>query len=183
MPILGTVASQFSGKSFSSFESISTVTVGSGGSSSISFTSIPSTYTHLQIRAVVKSTYSGNGTVNGYFNLNSDSSDSNYSSHNFNGNGASVSASGNANYRTMAFWASCADDGFCANIIDILDYANTNKFKTVRTLAGRDGNGSGTILLSSVGWRNTAAITSITAAFETNLAQYSQFALYGIKGS
>ena len=51
MPILGVIASQITGHlSTNSFESIQTVTVGSGGQSSISFSSIPSTYKHLQLR-------------------------------------------------------------------------------------------------------------------------------------
>ena len=55
-----------------SYESIATVTVGAGGSSSISFTSIPSTYKHLQIRAITRDT--GTSYINnlaGYFNTDS----------------------------------------------------------------------------------------------------------------
>ena len=54
MPILGTVASQFSSKPFGSYESIQTVTVGLGGAANVEFTSIPATYTHLQIRGISK---------------------------------------------------------------------------------------------------------------------------------
>jgi hypothetical protein len=74
---------------------------------------------------------------------------------------------------------------FGANIIDILDYANTNKYKTTRTLSGGDNNGSGFVQFMSGNWRNTNAVTSIDI-FQVDgdtIAEYSQFALYGIKGS
>ena len=72
---------------------------------------------------------------------------------------------------------------FTAGVIDILDYANTNKYKTLRTLNGGDANGSGNIQIESGSWRNTAAITSITLTHNgSGFTQYSSFALYGIKG-
>jgi hypothetical protein len=46
--ILGIIASSKLTAAAGDFESIATVTVGSGGSAVISFTSIPSTYAHLQ---------------------------------------------------------------------------------------------------------------------------------------
>ena len=73
---------------------------------------------------------------------------------------------------------------FSAHIIDILDYTNTNKYKTVRNLGGFDTNSAqyGYISLGSVSWRNTNAITSISFTLDgNNFTQYTQFALYGIK--
>jgi hypothetical protein len=68
-------------------------------------------------------------------------------------------------------------------VIDILDYANVNKYTTIRVLGGADLNGSGAINLVSGLWMNTAAVTSfLISADSGNLAQYSSFALYGIKG-
>ena len=61
----------FSLQSTNSYESIQTVTVGSGGQSTISFTSIPSTYKHLQIRMLARAT--GASTV-GLIRFNSDAS-------------------------------------------------------------------------------------------------------------
>ena len=70
-------------------------------------------------------------------------------------------------------------------IIDILDYADTNKYKTIRALSGGDRNGSGFIELVSSLKDTTSAVTSV-ALIETDpsyvLTQYSHFALYGIKG-
>jgi hypothetical protein len=51
MPILGIIASAITGNLVTtSYESIETVTVGSGGSATVTFSSIPATYTHLQIK-------------------------------------------------------------------------------------------------------------------------------------
>ena len=65
-------------------------------------------------------------------------------------------------------------------IVDILDYANTNKYKTMRALDGFDANGSGYAVLWSGNWRSTSAVSTITITGGT-FAQYSSFALYGIK--
>ena len=168
-------------------DSIATVTVGSGGSSTITFSSIPSTYTHLQVRAISRtSRAAGNDPI--YIRLNSDSGN-NYAWHAIEGNGSSVTAYGYASQAQG--WIYIAADSnspsnvFGANVTDILDYANTNKYKTVRNIGGVDNNGSGVIGFDSVLWQNTNAITSIsfTNLSGTNFAQYSHFALYGVKSA
>ena len=187
-PILGILASQISGHlSTNSYESIATVTVGSGGASGISFTSIPSTYKHLQIRWIARSTA---GASTDYFfpmYLNNDPA-SNYSSHYINANGSAVAASGNANQNGFNFYgdwpaASATSGIFGAAVMDITDYRDTNKYKTIRTFAGFDANGSGQVFFNSASWRSTNAVTSIQLYFNSaNFAQYSSFALYGVKG-
>ena len=168
--------------STTAYESIATVTVGSGGSSTITFSSIPSTYTHLQLRGIASSATANNGLLT----FNSDTG-ANYASHILYGDGANAAATAliNDNY-IYASRMGVGASNFSANVIDILDYTNTNKFTTVRCLRGNDENGSGgTILLNSGLWRNTNAITSITLTAQSagTFRQYSQFALYGIKGA
>jgi hypothetical protein len=70
-------------------------------------------------------------------------------------------------------------------ICDILDYKNTNKYKVIRSLMGHDINGSGRLNIYSGLWKSTSAITSIDLTVESgsNFKQYTQFALYGIKGA
>ena len=185
MPILGITASSISGNLFTSnYESISTVTVGSGGSSSVTFSSIPATYTHLQVRGIVRSTRAlSQAGVS--FRLNSDTN-TNYSFHGLVGNGSSASSYGFATQNYANIGEMPADNAasgiFGSLVIDILDYKDTNKYKTVRLLTGQDRNGAGETGLFSGLWRNTNAITAITI-FEnaSNIAEYSQFALYGIK--
>jgi hypothetical protein len=184
-PILGIIASS-NFRVPTAYESIATVTVGSGGSASISFTSIPSTFTHLQIRAIVRKSTADTLEDAAGIRFNSDSA-SNYSFHNLIGNGSATSTYSGATqtYATTidVLNNSNTANAFSAGIIDILDYANTNKYKTVRTLSGWDANGSGQIWFSSGSWRNTAAITSLTLAPNVdNYVQYSSFALYGIRG-
>lgn len=191
MPILGIIASSITGNLVTnSFESIATVTVGAGGSSSISFTSIPSTFKHLQVRYIARCSRSDYTVASLYARFNSDSA-SNYSGHYLGGNGGSAFAYGGANYSfspagVVAGTNVTAND-FAAGVIDVLDYQNTNKYKTVRSLAGFNGNAAGTgdeINLQSGNWRNTNAISQIDFTLETGASflQYSSFALYGIRG-
>jgi len=156
------------------------ITVGPAGASSVSFTNIPSTYSHLQLRIIGRSASSNYG----FLRFNSDSG-SNYASHFLYGDGSSAAASA-VTSSTSIYGArmGAATSTFGASIVDILDYANTNKNKTVRTLMGNDENGSGLVLLVSGLWTSTSAISSITYIPQvSDFLQNSQFALYGIKGA
>jgi len=167
------------------FESIATASVGAGGTATITFSAIPSTFQHLQIRGIGRNSNSGGGAQILYVNLNADTDANNYAKHNLNGNGSAAGSSGGANDRG---YDGMVNANFTANVFngyvfDILDYTNTNKYKTVRALQGFDSNGDGRIYLTSNLWKNTAAVSSITiTAFSGNLVQYSHFAVYGIKG-
>jgi hypothetical protein len=59
MPILGIIASSKLTAAVGDFESIATVTVGGGGAATVEFTSIPATYTHLQLRYIAQKTSNG----------------------------------------------------------------------------------------------------------------------------
>jgi hypothetical protein len=169
------------------FESIATVTVGSGGASSISFTSIPSTYKHLQIRWLARSSDAAS-VVNLTTQLNGDTG-SNYAWHRIFGNGTSVGAGGSATQTNAIIGqitgASTSANIFGVGVLDILDYSNTNKYKTIRALTGQEDNSGTTnsnIQLWSGLWQSTNANSSITFSSGGGFAQYSSFALYGIKG-
>ena len=170
-----------------SYESIATTTVGGGGSSTITFSSIPATFTHLQIRAISKTNRTSDSVDSLKIQFNGDTA-TNYAYHELIGNGANAladSVTSNA-YAAIARTAGNANTSFFGGFTcDILDYKNTNKYKTVRTLSGVDLNGSGAVFFNSGLWQSTSAITSILIAPETGtlLNQYSSFALYGIKGS
>ena len=170
-----------------SYESISTVTVGAGGASSIDFTSIPSTYKHLQIRGIGKSNRGTFVKDDIAIQVNADTG-SNYSWHVLNGNGSTVTASAGTSATSVAMWdylgTSVTFDKYGAFIIDLLDYANTSKYKTIRGLGGTDANGSGAIGFNSGLWMSTSAISSIKlySGTSSTIQQYSSFALYGIKG-
>jgi hypothetical protein len=173
--------------STTAYESIATVTVGSGGLTNVDFTSIPSTYTHLQIRGTTRSANASN-TIDIRCRFNSESA-TNYDTHWLYGNGSSavVDTAITTNKIESVGITSGASAGvniFGVFVIDILDYTNVNKNKTVRTLTGHDNNGSGTVGLISGLWRNTLAINSIRLFYAVgDFAEYSQVALYGIKGA
>jgi hypothetical protein len=183
-PILGTTASQLIGR-LTSYESIATTTVGAGGASSITFSSIPAGYQHLQIRYNARTASTSNANIN--LNVNGDTTSTAvwhvlYGQ----GNGSAAVYSFTSAYiiagQTAA--SNVAAGIFGVGVIDILDYKNTSKNKTVRSMSGSDSNGAGIIYFSSGQWINTNAITSLvlTTGDAANFSQYSQFALYGIKG-
>jgi hypothetical protein len=161
-----------------SYESIATVSLGST-QAYIDFTSIVGTYKHLQIRAMGAFT-SGGGSCDVEFN--SDTTGTNYYQHALFGSGTSAGA-GSGNNKALGFQLDSAAVG--GGVMDLLDYSNTNKYKTTRTLSGNDTNGGGYIVLRSGLWKNTAAITSIRiipASGSGLFTSGSHFALYGIKG-
>ena len=171
-----------------SYDALATYTVPAGGVSTITFAGIPTggPYSHLQIRQIARTTVataiqSGNG-----IRFNGDTA-SNYGIHQLLGDGSSASA-GAITPDSYIFYSantgtSAGSNIFGAAVIDILDYASTTKFKTVRTLAGADLNGSGSIYFRSGLWRSTSAIDTITIDCRDSgsFTQYSQFSLYGVK--
>ena len=168
------------------YESIATG-VGTGSNATITFSSIPSTYTSLQIRCLVRDTSTGTGAYRLDVNLNGDTA-TNYAYHILSGNGASVTASGVASAAFMSQGTVKVRDGEAAGImgvgiIDIHDYASTTRNKTVRSFTGYDANGSGYVGLQSGLWMSTSAVTSITLSASTFFTSATVFALYGIKGA
>jgi len=170
------------------YESIATVLVGSGGSSSITFSSIPSTYKHLQIRAIGKSVPADSSAgydMTCYFN--GDSTLGNYYNHYMYGNGSSTGAGANVN---NAIWGGVVGNSpanvFSSMIMDILDYSSTAKYKVGRMIEGFETFSGGTNLAiqQSTLWSSTSAITSITFNVRsgTGFGEYTHFALYGISG-
>jgi hypothetical protein len=164
-------------------------TLGTGSSGTITFSNIPQGYKHLQIRMLVKGTSTSGGVNTGCkIEFNGDTTSTNYYRHSLTGNGSSASAAAsNSNNEIInAIGSSSSANVYGINIVDILDYANTSKYKTVRNLLGQDNNGSGIVQLTSGLWSNTAPITSIALVADptyiTNWTTASRFSLYGIKG-
>lgn len=167
------------------YDALATVTVPSGGAASINFVGIPTGYKHLQIRMMARcgSTASGGNYINMRFNADSGS---NYTYHALQGDGSSATATGLASQNAI-YLQRIANNNDASNIqgvlvTDILDYQNTNKYKTIRNLGAYDANGSGRIYFSSSVWMNSGTVTSFELTPEAStFNQYSQFALYGVK--
>ena len=167
------------------FESIATAS-GDGTNFEITFSSIPSTFAHLQIRCLAKST-TGTPAIN--LRINGDTG-SNYTRHRFIGNGTSFSATADVSQTQIPVLGNAglpsASNTYGVAIYDILDYTNTNKYTTVRVLAGQDSNGSGGVDFTSGLWLNTAVISSLTFRTANSGEPFTtatRFALYGIKGA
>ena len=163
-----------------SFESLATYT-GNGTAATLTFSSIPSTYKHLQVRYLGKLS----GSAQMYYRLNSDTG-TNYSRHRIAAVGDTIFAEGAANidFMSMGFMSYSDSNSVGAGILDIHDYSSTTKNKTGRSFIGNDFNGGGRVELCSSLWRSTAAVSSLTiytesgATFNTGTV----FSLYGIKG-
>lgn len=189
-PMLGIMASSTSGaNAFGDYQSISTVTVGSGGSATITFSSIPATYKHLQLRMLTRNNDASGGLNFMRAKINSDATSGNYRGHYLYGSGSSASAGDVAGAATGLPCGYSAGNtntasAFAVTVLDILDYANVSKNKTTRALTGADFNDtSGGLTFVSGLYMSTNAISSIeiVSSVGTGFIQYSSFALYGIK--
>ena len=188
--IVGLLGSGASGGG-TAYESIATVTVGTA-TTTITFSSIPSTYASLQLRGLALDTNTSvtYTSLDVGIRFNSDTG-ANYAHHYLRGDGAAVAASGTASATTGYLRAASLRNASAANmwavsITDIHDYASTTKTKTTRTFSGANINTTDPVyvMLCSNLWNSTSAINSITLdRGQTNFAVGTTFALYGIKGA
>lgn len=163
----------------------STVTVGAGGSASIDFTSIPSTYTDLVVKLSSRTT---DTTVNDSsaiaLQFNGDTA-SNYSRRTVFGDGGAVgSSSATTTSMRIGFTTTNGDTAntFGNAEIYIPNYAGSTA-KSVSADAVTEANVAQFIYaaLNAGLWTGTAAITSIKLiAPSFNFMQYSTATLYGI---
>jgi hypothetical protein len=190
-PIVGIYASQISGHLFTpgTYDSIQTVTLGTS-QSSVTLSSIPSTYKHLQVRIFAATSRATYGIDDINIQLNGDTGN-NYAWHAVLGDGSTASAqaaSTTTQISPAATFGTSTGGTFGVGVLDILDYATAGKNRTTRMLSGVDFNGTiagygGRVSLNSGLWINTAAVNSITFTGGTgNIIAGSKFALYGIKG-
>jgi hypothetical protein len=171
------------------------IAAGTTGSNSITFSSIPATYSHLQIRASVRTgnfPYNTDVAVLMRVGVSSVDTAANYSQHYLYGTGSgtpSAGGGGGFNYMQVSDMpgGSTTANTFGGFIVDILDYSSTNKYKTVRTLGGFDTNTTlGIVWFASGNWRNEEAIDTISLAMvgfgnAATFGTYSRVDLYGIK--
>lgn len=173
-----------------SFESIATVS-GNGSSTSVTFTGIPQTYKHLQLRSFVKTGNAAAYDVLYLYNYDGTSSNTNSAYHGMYGTGSAAgTSSGTGGFSGGIAYIPAANSGaniFGVSIVDILDYSSTAKTKTIRGMSGFDDNGTtsgninlyvGSILPVALG---STAITSLTLVCNGAINSNSRFALYGIQ--
>ena len=164
-----------------SYESIMTASL-TGSQSTITFSSIPSTYKHLQIRYAAKTT-GGTDWRGVRMTLNSDTG-ANYTIHYLDGSGSGTPSAGGAGGQSWATIGEAGSDQPAVSIVDILDYTNTSKNKTIKNLGGVERNTTPSIIsMKSSVWLNTAAVNRIDLVTSTDqFAANTIVALYGIKG-
>lgn len=172
--------------SFSAMEFISTSSVSTTGIDTITFSNIPQSYKHLQLRGLQR--WLNPGLSYSGVRLNGDSTGGNYSSHVMYKSGSSVASTADTSSGAMVFNDIIGTDyssgNFATFILDLNDYTSTAKFKTAKSLMGISGGNGDTIRLNSGLWKNTAAVTSITitVAGSSTFATGTRFSLYGLKG-
>lgn len=164
------------------YEPIQTQTLGSD-TATVTFSSIPQTYTDLILVSQTRSTRAGNAGDGGRIRFNSDTG-TNYSTTTLEGNG---SVAESTRFSTQSFIlvripaATATASVLSPSIAQIMNYSNATTYKTALI---RLTSVSESVGLNAGLWRNTAAITSIDFSANTgNLVSGSTFTLYGIKAA
>lgn len=163
------------------YDPIATQTLASAAAS-ITFSSIPSTYTDLRLVLVLQAS-TASQTCN--ITLNNDGA-SNYSFTALYGTGA---AAGSYRSTSAPSWNMHANlllptsPNWEFNTYDIFSYANTSVYKTALSTRSDDLNGSGEVDEQANLWRSTAAITTVKATCSGTFSAGTTATLYGIKAA
>ena len=161
------------------YEPITTQTL-TATATSVTFSSIPQTYTDLVCVVVNRVT---TGVSYNQFNFNSDTG-TNYSRTQMSGSGSAAASIRFTNETTTYPFATAMTttaNAFDTNVAHIFNYSNTTTYKTI---LGRGNNAGDNTGLSACLWRSTAAITSITiTSYASTFVAGSTFTLYGIKAA
>jgi hypothetical protein len=165
------------------YEAIATVTVGSGGAASITFSSIPATYTDLIIKTSARTNRSGQPVDTLVVQYNGSSST--LSQRALYGNGSTASSYSSATEQELVWvtGALATASTFGNGDIYIPNYAGSN-YKSASADSVSETNIYSAYATFTAGlWSNTAAITSIVISSFTSstIEQYSTATLYGIK--
>jgi hypothetical protein len=174
--------------SLGSFDLLETTTL-STSASSVTFSGLGaySDYKHLQIRLVGRGTNASTASELVSLRLNGDTG-TNYANHRLYTDGSTVSsASGTAvNKMWVGNLPRNSGDIFGSAVIDILDFASSQKLTTTRTMSGAVVATGGSIKLTYVSglWTNTAPVTSVEISLGYDSPTFSagsRFSLIGIK--
>jgi hypothetical protein len=164
---------------------IATATLSSAGT--LQFVNIPQGYTNLQLRVTSYVNHSSTTTQSVSLGCytNEGTLLSPYYFQYINGDGASLTA-GAANGAAIGYGYGTTGTNviYSSHIIDILDYSNTTKSKTVRCLGGYDANGSGNVFLWNLSYMSTLAVGQITFNYGGfSAGAGSRADLYGVYNS
>jgi hypothetical protein len=153
------------------------ITLGSSAAS-VTFSSISQAYRDL----VLVSSPIGSTASNFLVQVNSDTTNANYSIVNMRGNGFGASSGTTSGYPgwNVAFSSSVLTTASHMTRLNIMDYSATDKHKSV--LIRTDNTPLGEATEAEAGrWANTAAVTTLTCITQgSTFVAGSTFALYGI---
>ena len=155
--------------------------------SSVTFSSIPATYEHLQLRTSIRSAYAAADYAMLYIRLNGDTG-ANYTRHYMYGHDSSTGGGGDTSQTFMLLGitepnATEPSAVYANHVIDLLDYANTNKYTTASAINGQLGWPVAQQLSGL--WDDTSAVSTILL-YDGNAQDFvrgSEFTLYGIQDS
>lgn len=164
-----------------SYKLIEAKTLGSAVSS-VTFNSIGSTYTDLNVLCSIRGSTDGD-SIYVQFNGNTSS----YSVRQIYGNGTSANSNtpGQTNYGTIGYTTTVTASTFGNLSVYVPNYAGSNN-KSYSADSVQEANLTSTVYCNLVAglWSNSAAITSLTIGCGTgNLETNSTFYLYGISKS
>jgi hypothetical protein len=159
----------------------------SSAAASVTFSSLPTVYSHLQIRYSARGD-AGVSNTTFLVRFNGDTA-TNYSQHWFYGNNAAVTygtGSAQTGIGLITYAANSATAShFTGGVVTIPNYQSTTNNKTLQVSTVTQSTG-GPIMVAGQGggaWYSTAAVTSLTLVSGTgNFNTNSRFSLYGIKG-
>lgn len=187
MPILGVIDSaKTNWLASSNFESIASATAVGGSNTTVTFNTIPQTYTHLRLH-ILCATFDANvRSMLMYYNNDQSAT---YSAHAYYQSNGTVYARNNTTTQWNVFFPTgtngigAASNFWSAFIIDIYDYKDTSKYKTSSAIGGFSDNTNGDFGYGSGLWLNTNAVSRIDLmpTFASGWRANSTFALYGIK--
>jgi hypothetical protein len=160
------------------YEAIATQTLGSNAAS-VTFSSIPATYTDLILICSTKDTRANSGADDFALQFNNDTG-TNYSMTYLNGDGSTATSNRNSNSNAIYGIEPGLNDTYGTLIYQIQNYSNTTTYKTALIRF----NVVNAALRATVGmWRSTAAISTVKVIGESGIASGSTFSLYGIKSA
>lgn len=164
------------------FELISSVTVGAGGAASIDFTSISSTYTDLCLEYSTRT--SAAGAVGAVISLAYNGSTSNFSAKYLEADGTNKgSYSSPANFGGVSNTTAMTASTFSSGSIYIPNYAGSN-YKSYSIESVTEQNATGALIEMIAGlWSVSTAINQITLTTSGTFQQYSTAYLYGVKNA
>jgi hypothetical protein len=184
MPILGVIDSAKTGRiSTTAYESIATVTA-SGSSDTITLSSIPSNYKHIELRCFMRTAGTGGNDQATFVKLNN--TFATYNSFMLVGNNSNATpavGAGGSGYLMNTPTGVAGSLYFSGSVMQILNYSNTSQNKSGMNFNTYLLPSSGGTFLYSGYWPVTAAVDSVSfISTNGNWTSSSYVALYGIKG-